>query len=95
MFKTYDDSISLPANFTVRDKYIVITGTLGETRETVYDRIVLRGGRIQNGITRHTDYLVVGQDPGKAKIAAATSSSNVTLIDGDEFMKYLDNPNYT
>ena len=49
----------------------VLTGTLpGLTREAAKDRIKAEGGRIKDSVTKDTDYVVVGDDPGSKYEAA-------------------------
>lgn len=42
----------------------VITGTLPEPRKQIKDRIVALGGHVSSVISRETDYLIAGDDPG-------------------------------
>ena len=52
-------------------KSFVLTGTLaGMTREAARDAIVQRGGKVSGSVSKKTDYLVAGADPG-SKLAKA------------------------
>lgn len=55
----------------LRDKTICITGTLSVTRDQFAALIEAAGGTVVSGITRCTDILVVGADPGEAKLDKA------------------------
>ncbi|MHC4591772.1 MAG: NAD-dependent DNA ligase LigA, partial [Planctomycetota bacterium] len=54
-----------PENPDVSGKTFVLTGTLGRhTRDEVRERIESQGGRVTGSVSRNTDYLVVGENPG-------------------------------
>jgi DNA ligase (NAD+) len=64
----------------------VVTGTLpGFTRDSVKVYINTYGGKITSSVSKRTDYLVVGENPG-SKLAKA-QSLDVTIIDADELRK--------
>jgi DNA ligase (NAD+) len=53
-------------------KSFVITGTLTAfSREAAGEQIASLGGKLQNNVTKDTDYLVVGDDPGGSKVKQA------------------------
>ena len=53
-------------------KSVVLTGTLDAmTREQARNRIERAGGRVVSSVSRQTDYVVVGRDPG-SKAARAS-----------------------
>jgi BRCT domain type II-containing protein len=56
----------------IKGKYVVVTGklTLG-TRNTINEKIVLAGAHPIDNVTRFTNLLVVGTDPGDGKLQAA------------------------
>lgn len=69
-------------------KQFVITGTLsGISRTRAEERIEELGGVVGNSVTRKTDYLVVGIDPG-SKFQKAQSLGTKILTD-EEFQKIL------
>ncbi|MHC4591680.1 MAG: NAD-dependent DNA ligase LigA [Planctomycetota bacterium] len=54
-----------PENPNVSGKTFVLTGTLArQTRDEVRERIRSQGGRVTGSVSRNTDYLVVGENPG-------------------------------
>jgi DNA ligase (NAD+) len=62
-------------------KSFVITGTLpGMTRDEAADRIARAGGKVTGSVTKKTDYVVVGEDPGGAKFTRA-QSLGIPLLD--------------
>jgi DNA ligase (NAD+) len=66
----------------------VLTGTLEEmTRDAARDEIVKRGGKVSGSVSKKTDYLVAGSDPG-SKLDKA-KESGVTVLDEAAFRKML------
>ncbi|HVE80680.1 MAG TPA: NAD-dependent DNA ligase LigA [Candidatus Dormibacteraeota bacterium] len=71
-------------------KNFVITGTLAAfSREAGGERIEALGGKLQNSLTKETDYLVVGEDPGANKIAQAEKYGTVQ-INEKQLLKILE-----
>jgi DNA ligase (NAD+) len=53
-------------------KTFVITGTLPTmSREVATERIEAAGGKVTNTVSKNTDYLVAGADPGRSKATKA------------------------
>jgi DNA ligase (NAD+) len=48
----------------LRGKTMVITGTLSVSRDDLIARIEAAGGKVTSGISKKTDYLLAGDDPG-------------------------------
>jgi DNA ligase (NAD+) len=67
----------------------VLTGALDSmTREEAADRIRTRGGEVSSSVSRRTDYVVVGAEPGsKAKRA---SELGIPTLDEDAFLAMLE-----
>jgi DNA ligase (NAD+) len=65
----------------------VITGTLPTmSRQEATDWIKARGGRVVGSVSRRTDYLVVGENPGGAKFRKA-QELNILQISEEELRK--------
>ncbi len=70
-------------------KSFVITGTLqGLSRPQAEARIRELGGQVGSSVTRKTDYLVAGADPG-SKLQRA-QSLGITILTDEEFQKLLE-----
>ena len=51
---------------------IVVTGSLERySRDEIAEKIRALGGKFQNSVGKETDYLVMGADPGRSKVAKA------------------------
>jgi len=70
-------------------KTFVLTGTLaGMTREAAAAAIVALGGKVSASVSKRTDYLVAGADPG-SKLAKA-QSFGVAVLDEAAFKSLLE-----
>ncbi len=58
---------------TLQGKSFVITGTLSKPRTEVEALIRAHGGTVQNSVSKKTDYLITGADPGGSKYTKAQS----------------------
>ena len=66
----------------------VLTGSLGGlTREEAKDRIKILGGKTKESVTRETNYVVVGVDPGSKYEKA--KKLGIKILDGDSLLKLL------
>ncbi len=69
-------------------KSFVITGTLDSmSRDEVKAKIKNLGGKIAESVSKKTDYVVVGEDPG-SKYAKA-QSLGIEILDEDKFIKLI------
>ncbi|MFN2505204.1 MAG: NAD-dependent DNA ligase LigA [Acidimicrobiales bacterium] len=75
---------------TLSGRTLVVTGTLQEmSREAAVEAIKARGGTSPGSVSRKTDYVVAGAEPGAAKIAKA-QEMGVPVIDEPAFMRLLE-----
>ena len=76
------------AHSKVAGKTVVFTGSLEKmTRPEAKARAETLGAKVAGSISKNTDYLVVGADPGsKAKKAAELG---VTVLDEDSWLKLI------
>lgn len=65
----------------------VITGTLSRARKEVEDKIESLGGHATSSISKSTDYIIAGEDPG-SKLEKARKLK-VKTITYDEFLKLI------
>ncbi|MFQ5893435.1 MAG: NAD-dependent DNA ligase LigA, partial [Nitrospinota bacterium] len=69
-------------------KSFVFTGTLSSiTRDEARERALRAGGRVTGSISKKTDYVVVGADPGSK--AREAKRLGVTILDEAEFLKLV------
>jgi DNA ligase (NAD+) len=69
-------------------KKFVITGTLEHfSRKEAEDAVRMQGGTVSGSVSRNTDYVVVGADPG-SKLTKA-QSLGITILDEAEFRQLL------
>ncbi len=65
----------------------VITGTLPVPRKELQDMILNLGGQVPASVSKNTNYLIAGEDPG-SKLQKA-NSLKIPIITYDEFLKML------
>jgi len=70
-------------------KTVVLTGALERfTRKEAEEAVLARGGRVSGSVSRKTDYVVVGRDPGSKYEKAR--ELGVTVLDEREFERLLE-----
>ena len=74
-------------NPNIKDKNFVITGTLNMKRDELKDKIISNGGKVIESVSRKTDYLVLGRDPGSKYEKA--KNLNIKILNEDEILKLL------
>lgn len=78
-----------PPKGPLTSKSFAVTGSLESmSREEAAERIRALGGRFQPVVTQETDYLVVGENVGEAKLAKARKIGT-QQIDEKEFLKLI------
>jgi DNA ligase (NAD+) len=72
----------------LKDKTFVITGTLSKySREEAKSLIEANGGKVTDSISKKTDYLVLGEEPG-SKLQKA-KALNIQVLDEKAFEKMI------
>jgi DNA ligase (NAD+) len=78
------------ASLTLAGKSVVVTGTLdSHTREEAEAAILGRGGKSPGSVSQKTFAVVVGAEPGAAKLRKA-EELGVPIVDGPRFDELLD-----
>ncbi|MEK7462136.1 MAG: BRCT domain-containing protein, partial [Patescibacteria group bacterium] len=74
---------------TLEGKIFVLTGTLTKySRDEAKEAIQKRGGKVTGSVSKKTDYVVVGVEPGSK--ADAATALGVTLINETAFLKLME-----
>jgi DNA ligase (NAD+) len=69
-------------------KTFVITGTLaGLSRDEVKEKVKASGGKVASSVSKKTDYVIVGEDPG-SKYAEAVKFG-IKILDEEKLTKLL------
>ena len=77
-----------PPETSLAGRSFVLTGTLSAwTREEARGLIERRGGRVSSSVSRKTDFVLAGRDPG-SKLAQAVKLG-VTVLDEEGFRRLL------
>ena len=63
----------------LQDKVFVITGTFDIDREEIKEKIFKRGGHVSESVSKKTDFVLAGKNPGSTKISKA-QILNVKII---------------
>lgn len=78
-----------PAKGKLSGKTFVVTGTLDTmSREEAEEKIRTHGGKVASAVSKETDYVVFGADPGSTKYAAA-QKLKIPMLTEEEFLKIL------
>lgn len=76
----YDDSVQS----AFKDKRVVVTGTLKNyTRESINVRLIELGATPSGSVSKKTDYVIVGENPGSK--AAKATQLGIPVLSEDEF----------
>ncbi|WP_090627682.1 NAD-dependent DNA ligase LigA [Nitrosomonas marina] len=72
----------------VSGKTFVLTGTLSDmSRDEAKEKIELHGGKVTGSVSKNTDYVVVGEDPGSKYQKAV--NLGIVLLDEKQFKELL------
>ena len=74
-------------NDLVKDKNFVITGTLNIKRDELKDKIITNGGKVIESVSKKTDYVVLGDNPGSKYDKA--KKLNITILNEEEILNML------
>ncbi|MBJ7449157.1 MAG: NAD-dependent DNA ligase LigA [Parachlamydiales bacterium] len=76
-------------NHAFNGKTFVITGTIeGLTRQEAGEKVKERGGKVTESVTKKTDFVVIGSEPGKSKLDKA-QSLGIKILQEIEFRSML------
>jgi DNA ligase (NAD+) len=75
---------------TLQGRSVVVTGTVeGYTREEAEEAILARGGKSPGSVSARTWAVVLGTDPGAAKLKRA-EALGIPVVPGNRFQELLD-----
>ena len=78
----------LPENSKIKGKVFVLTGTMASiSRDKAKEEIKLRGGHTGESVSKNTDFVVAGAEPGSKYDKA--KKIGVMIIDEKEFLGML------
>lgn len=78
-------------NLKLKGLEFVFTGTLSCcAREKAKEMVEALGGITSDSVSKHTSYLVIGQDPGSTKLRKA-NTYNIKTITEEEFLRLINN----
>lgn len=84
-----DDTATSLVPQTLAGTTVVVTGTLaGYSRESAAAAITARGGKVVGSVSKNTDFVVAGSDPGRAKYDKAVRLAR-PILDDDGFARLL------
>lgn len=83
----FPDYVTSAAAGKLIGKAFVITGTLSQPRNHFKNLIEENGGKVTGSVSKSTDYLLCGVDPGSKRVKA--DKLGVKIIDEDEFRALL------
>lgn len=73
------------------NKTFVLTGTLNDLpRDVASEKIISFGGKVTSTVSKNTDYVIVGENPG-SKLTKA-QQLGIKILDEAEFKSLLENP---
>jgi len=87
---TFEEEVKVPVKESpFRGKTVVFTGELHSmTREQAKEKVERLGGRVASSVSRNTDLVVVGENPGSKYQKAL--ELGIKIINEEEFLKLLE-----
>lgn len=79
-------------NEKIKNKSFVITGTLNIKRDDLKDKIITNGGKVIESVSRKTDYLILGENPGSKYEKA--KNFNIPILNEKEILEMLNVENF-
>lgn len=77
------------SNNNINGKTFVITGTLSMPRDVYKEKLESLGGNVTGSVTKKTDYVLVGENPGSKYDKA--KELNITIINEEDYNSLIDN----
>ena len=74
-------------NPNIKDKSFVITGTLSIKRDELKDMIITNGGKVIDSVSKKTDYVILGDNPGSKYDKAI--KLNIPILNEEEILDML------
>ena len=74
-------------NPNIKDKSFVITWTLNIKRDELKDKIITNGGKVIDSVSKKTDYLILGENPGSKYEKAI--KLNIPILNEEEILNLL------
>ena len=71
-----------------KEKTFVITGTLSKGRDEIRDQIESMGGKVSDSVSKKTNYVIVGDNPGSKYDKAL--KLNIPILKEEELNKMLE-----
>ncbi len=84
----FNEPVEKPAGVSLAGKTFVFSGALvNYTRDEAKTLVEERGGKVSSSVSKKTDYLVAGDDPGSKLLKA--EKHGVEVIDENEFLELV------
>ena len=84
-----EEGPAAPVDGPLVGKTLVLTGTLPNlTREDATERVEAAGGKVTGSVSKKTDYVVAGEDPGSKMTKAQELGTEI--LDEDGLLALLD-----
>jgi len=84
------DAVGVELPQTLQGRSVVVTGTVeGYSREQAEEAILARGGKSPGSVSARTWVLVLGTEPGAAKVKKA-EELGIPIVEGPRFQELLD-----